>query len=76
MIADTIEAACKSLKNPSEAELVAFVDKIVDFKIDQGQLKDSNLSFEELKTATNTMKSMLKSIYHVRIQYPEDKSKA
>jgi len=76
MIADTIEAACKSLKNPTEAELIAFVDKIVDFKIDQGQLKDSNLSFEELKTATNIMKAMLKSIYHVRIQYPEDKSKA
>ena len=75
MIADTIEAACKSLKNPSESELIEFVDKIVNFKIDHGQLEDSDLSFGELKTATDTIKAMLKSIYHVRIEYPEDKSK-
>ena len=74
MIADTIEAACKSLKNPNESELTEFVDKIVNFKIDNGQLEDSNLSFEELKKATNVMKTMLKSIYHVRLEYPEDKS--
>ena len=75
MIADTIEAACKSLKSPSEKELTEFVDKIVNFKIDNGQLESSNLSFEELKKATDVMKNMLKSIYHVRIEYPEDSSK-
>ncbi len=74
MIADTIEAACKSLKNPTESELTAFVDKIINYKIDNGQFEDSDLSFEELKKASNVMKSMLKSIYHVRIEYPEDKS--
>ena len=74
MIADTVEAACKSLKNPTESELNEFVDKIVKFKVDNGQLSNSALSFDELNTITGVMKAKLKSIYHVRVEYPEDKN--
>lgn len=72
MIADTVEAACKSLKNPTEKELNEFVDKIVKFKIDHGQLSESALSFEELHTVTDVFKTMLKSIYHIRVEYPDE----
>ncbi len=73
LIADSIEAACKSLKNPTHQELDEFVDKIVQGKIDHHQLSDSELSFKELETVVETIKSMLYSIYHIRIQYPDEK---
>ena len=73
MIADVIEAACKSLKNPSEKELEDFIDKIVKFKVDNGQLAESSLSFEELNTVVEVMKGKLKSIFHVRVEYPDEK---
>jgi len=73
MIADVVEAACKSLKSPTEKELEDFVDKIVKFKVDNGQFDDSALSFEELNIVTDVMKGKLKSIYHIRVEYPEEK---
>lgn len=72
MIADSVEAACKSLKNPTSEELFAFVDKIVKSKIDKGQLQESELSFQELENCIAEMKKVLKSIYHNRIQYPDE----
>jgi len=74
-ITDSIEAACKSLKNPNHEELNNFVDKIVQGKIDHNQLSNSELSFAELEKVIEVIKSMLYSIYHVRIQYPEEKTK-
>ncbi len=73
MLADTVEAACKSLKNPSAEELDAFIDKICDAKRDHGQLDNSNLTFSEFKTCKTVMKKLLQSVYHVRIEYPEEK---
>ncbi len=73
MLADSIEAACKSLKNPDQDELDNFVDKIVDHKIELDQFSDCNLSFKELKKVVEVIKRMLHSVYHVRVQYPEDK---
>ncbi len=73
MIADTIEAACKSLKNPSEKELLDFIDKLVAGKITKGQLENSEMSFSEFETCVNIFKQIMKSVYHVRIEYPEDK---
>ncbi len=74
MIADTIEAACKSLKNPSEKELVDFIDKLVAGKITQGQLENSKMSFRDLEACVNIFKQIMKSVYHVRIEYPEDET--
>ncbi len=71
MLADSIEAAAKSLKAPTGQDIDLMIHKIVDFKIDEGQLTDSELSFIELKKCVNVFKSILRSIYHVRIEYPE-----
>jgi len=73
MLADSIEAAAKSLKSPTGQDIDALVDKIVDYKIDEGQLSDSTLSFNELEACKDVFKSLLRSIYHVRIEYPEEK---
>lgn len=71
MLADSIEAACKSLANPTEAELFEKIDKIIQEKINQGQLEHSALSFDELETCKSVFKQFMKSAHHVRIAYPE-----
>ena len=73
MLADSIEAACKSLSNPTEKELTDFIDKIIAGKVTMGQLEDSTMSFKELEACTEVFKSVMKSIYHVRIEYPDEK---
>ncbi|NJC25162.1 HD family phosphohydrolase [Neolewinella antarctica] len=71
MIADSVEAACKSLKSPSEEELYAFIDQIIQGKVTSGQLKKSGLTFKELEVCRMTFKSIMKSVYNVRIAYPD-----
>ncbi len=73
MIADSLEAACKSLKNPTGQDLDQLIDKIINGKISQGQLEDSELTFEELDICTEEFRKILRSIHHVRIEYPEEK---
>jgi cyclic-di-AMP phosphodiesterase PgpH len=70
MLADSVEAAAKSLKEPNEQDINLIVDKIINHKTDQEQLDDSNLTFKELQTIRAVFKKLLKSIYHVRIEYP------
>lgn len=72
MIADTVEAACKSLQNPTEIELNAFIDSLIKGKLSSGQLEESTLNFRELETCRTVFKSVAKSVYHVRIAYPEE----
>ena len=70
MIADSIEAASKSIQKPTAIQLDLLVDGIVNAKISKGQLTDSQLSFEELEQIKMVLKDLLKSIYHVRVEYP------
>jgi cyclic-di-AMP phosphodiesterase PgpH len=73
MISDSVEAASKSLKNPSGKDIDNLVDNIINFKISHGQLQESNISFSELDIVKSVLKKMLRSMYHVRIEYPEEK---
>jgi len=73
MMADSIEAACKSLKNPSEGDINQLIDKIIAGKISQGQFNDSEMTFEELEICKSVFKQLMKSVHHVRIEYPETK---
>ena len=72
MIADSLEAASKSLKNPTGQDIDKLVDGIVKYKIEQGQLDDSELNFNELEQCTDVFKSLLRSINHVRVEYPKE----
>lgn len=72
MLADSIEAACKSLKEPTEKELLAFIDKIIQHKVTQGQLDDSAMTFKELEACTKVFKKIMRSVHHLRIEYPEE----
>jgi putative nucleotidyltransferase with HDIG domain len=73
MLADSAEAASKSLKNPTGRDIDNLVDNIFTFKTSHGQLQDSNLTFAELDTIKAVFKKLLRSIYHVRLEYPVEK---
>lgn len=73
MIADSVEAASKSLKSPVGQDIDKLIDGIVEYKIKEGQLSDSELTFQELDICKDVFKALLRSIYHVRIEYPEEK---
>lgn len=75
MLADSIEAASKSLKNPTGQDIDKLIDGIVEYKINEGQLSDSPLSFNELDTCKDVFKSLLRSINHVRVEYPAEAAK-
>lgn len=72
MLADSIEAACKSLKDPTQEELFGLIDKIIDGKVQGGQLEDSRISFQELEITKGIFRQIMKSVHHVRIAYPEE----
>jgi cyclic-di-AMP phosphodiesterase PgpH len=71
MLADSLEASSKSLKNPTGKDIDELVDKIIDGKISMGQLAQAQLSFGELESCRAVFKARLRSINHVRIEYPE-----
>lgn len=74
MMADAVEAASRSLKNYSEQEIDALVDKIIDSQISDGLLKESPLSFKDVEMVKKTFKKRLATIYHSRVAYPELKA--
>ena len=74
MMADSIEAACKSLKNPTEESLNNLIDKIIAGKITLAQFENSDMTFDELEQCKAVFKQMMKSVHHVRIEYPEEKA--
>lgn len=74
MVADSLEAAAKAIKDPSIEDLENLLEKIVRSKISQGQFEESALSFEELEIIKDSFLRTLKSIYHGRIKYPESQA--
>jgi putative nucleotidyltransferase with HDIG domain len=69
MLADSVEAASRSLKEPDAQSIGILVDRIVKYKLDQNQLSNSNITLKDLETIKEIFKRMLMSIYHVRIDY-------
>lgn len=72
MLADSLEAASKSLKNPAGKDIDDLVEKIISFKIQARQLEESEITFEELEKCKLVFKLLLRSINHVRVEYPEE----
>jgi putative nucleotidyltransferase with HDIG domain len=70
MLADSCEAAARSLARPDPENIRAIVVKIVDAIISDGQLDECDLNLKELTTIREAMISALTAIYHARIDYP------
>ena len=73
MMADSVEAASRSLKEYTPEAISALVDKIIDGQIKDGLLKESPISFADIETIKDTFKKRLSVIYHTRVAYPERK---
>lgn len=71
MLADSVEAASRALKEPTSQNINKLVDRIITYKLDQNQLQDSNITLKDLKIIRGIFKNMLGSIYHARIEYNE-----
>ncbi len=70
MIVDSVEAACKSLKNHDSESINQLVDRVVDSKISDNQLQNCDLTFGDITRVKKMLKTKMLSIYHARISYP------
>jgi len=70
-IADSVEAASRSLSDPSPARIAGLVHNIVTTKLMDDQLDDCPLTFREIKILEDTFLRVLAGIYHGRIAYPD-----
>ena len=71
MMCDSIEAASKSLKEPTSTKIEAFVEKIIDKQVEDGQFLNADITFKEIQSIKKVLKHKLANIYHLRIEYPE-----
>ncbi len=69
MLADSVEAASRSMKEPDAISISDLVERIIDYKLDQDQLTNSNITLKDIETIKLIFKTMLMGIYHVRIDY-------
>ncbi len=73
MMADSVEAASRSLKEYTNEGIDKFVDKIINSQIKRLQFDQAPISFKNISLIKKSFKSKLKNIYHTRIPYPEEK---
>lgn len=71
MMADSTEAASRSLTDHSDASITQLVNRIIDSQIADGLLKDSPISFRDVEKIKQCFISRLCTMYHSRIKYPE-----
>ncbi len=71
MMCDSVEAASKSLKEPTSTKINSFVESIIDKQMESGQFLNSNITFKEILAIKKIIKHKLANIYHLRIEYPE-----
>ncbi len=71
MMADSVEAASRSLTKPDEQKISDLVDNIFQSLMDNGQFLNSNITMKEINTAKKVLKKKLLNINHVRIAYPD-----
>ncbi|SHG97707.1 HD family phosphohydrolase [Flagellimonas flava] len=71
MMADAVEAASKSLKNPTFMIIDEFVEKIVKGQMQANQFLNANITLKEMEQVKKVLKQKLTNIYHLRVEYPE-----
>ena len=78
MLCEAIEAAVRSIKEPDILKIEAMIDKIINQRIEDGQLSECPLTLDELRKIKGTvdgttgMLPVLRGIYHIRVEYPDD----
>ncbi len=75
MLADSVEAAVRSISDPTVGKVEAMVYKIFKDKLEDGQLDECDITFSDVSRIRKNFLKTFGSIYHERIEYPEDKRK-
>lgn len=76
MMADSVEAASRSLKEYTDENISKLVDNIVDSQVNEGFFKMCPITFLDIYNVKCVFKEKLKTMYHTRISYPELKTDA
>ncbi len=71
MLADSVEAAVRSLQNRTPGRIEGMVRKIIKDKLMDGQLDECDLTFKDLDTIASAFLQVLSGIFHARVEYPE-----
>jgi putative nucleotidyltransferase with HDIG domain len=71
MMADTVEAASRSLPDYTEKTIRELVNKLIDAQVAEGYFKDCPITFRDIAYAKTVLIEKLKTIYHTRLSYPE-----
>lgn len=78
MICEAVEAAVRSIKEPDIMKIEAMIDKIINMRVTAGQLSECPLTMDELTRikgkvdGSSGLLPVLRGIYHIRIEYPDD----
>ncbi|MDD4190458.1 MAG: HDIG domain-containing protein [Mangrovibacterium sp.] len=72
MLIDGIEAATRSLKEKTPANIRELINRMVSEKLDEGQLDDAELTMRDIRILKETLFEKLMNVYHVRIEYPKE----
>ncbi len=73
MLADTIEAAVRSMKDPTPKSINQFIERLVRGKLEDGQLSDSPITLRDIDDICDAFSTVLMGVFHERIEYPEVK---
>jgi hypothetical protein len=71
MMADAVEAAAKTIQEPTAAKFESLTKKIVQERMDDHQLDDSDMTLADLGKVTKTFSQILSGVYHKRVAYPD-----
>lgn len=74
-IADSVEAAVRSLRKPTVDQVESMIEKIIKSRLDDHQFNECDLTMKELDVIARTLKETVMGIFHSRIEYPEELKK-
>ena len=72
LLADSVEAATRALKDPTPAKIEELVHKVINNKFIDGQLDECDLTLKDLEKISSVFIRILSGIYHSRVNYPEE----
>ncbi|MFI2857438.1 HD family phosphohydrolase [Paenibacillus sp. JSM ZJ436] len=75
-IADSVEAAVRSLRKPTVEQVETMIEKIIKGRVDDNQFNECDLTMKELDVIAKTLKATVMGIFHSRIEYPEEMKKS
>jgi len=73
MMADTIEAASRSLSDYTEQSIRSLVERLIDAQVAEGYFRECPITFRDIQYAKTVLIEKLKTIYHTRVSYPTEK---